>query len=96
VANPKLILADEITSALDVSVQAAILTLLSELSAERGTSVVFVSHDLALVRAVAHRALVLQQGVTRELGPVGRLFEQPEDEYTRELVNAIPKYAISA
>ncbi|WP_270887953.1 dipeptide ABC transporter ATP-binding protein [Pedococcus sp. 5OH_020] len=89
-ANPKLILADEITSALDVSVQAAIIDLLSALSAEHGTSVVFVSHDLALVRAVAHRALVLQQGVVREVGPVARLFDSPQDEYTRELVNAIP------
>jgi peptide/nickel transport system ATP-binding protein len=95
-ANPKLILADEITSALDVSVQAAILTLLSNLSAERGTSVVFVSHDLAVVRAVAHRALVLQQGEVREAGPVHQLFEFPEHEYTRELVNAIPMFGASA
>ena len=95
-ANPKLILADEITSALDVSVQAAILSLLSALSAERGTSVVFVSHDLAVVRAVAHRALVLQEGVVREVGPVDRLFELPEHEYTRELVNAIPTFGASA
>jgi peptide/nickel transport system ATP-binding protein len=95
-ANPKLILADEITSALDVSVQAAILSLLSALSAERGTSVVFVSHDLAVVRAVAHRALVLQQGEVREMGNVGRLFEFPEHEYTRELVNAIPTFGASA
>ncbi|WP_183408283.1 dipeptide ABC transporter ATP-binding protein [Nocardioides pocheonensis] len=95
-ANPKLILADEITSALDVSVQAAILSLLSSLSAERGTSVVFVSHDLAVVRAVAHRALVLQEGVVREVGPVDRLFESPEHEYTRELVNAIPTFGADA
>jgi peptide/nickel transport system ATP-binding protein len=95
-ANPKLILADEITSALDVSVQAAILTLLSKLSAERSTSVVFVSHDLAVVRAVAHRALVLQQGEVREAGPVQRLFDFPEDDYTRELVNAIPMFGASA
>ena len=95
-ANPKLIFADEITSALDVSVQAAILSLLSALSAERGTSVVFVSHDLAVVRAVAHRALVLQEGVVREIGPVDRLFDFPEHDYTRELVNAIPSFGTSA
>ncbi|GAB7006930.1 ABC transporter ATP-binding protein [Nocardioides sp. AN3] len=95
VANPKLILADEITSALDVSVQAAIINVLSELSAEHGTSVVFVSHDLALVRAVAHRALVLQHGNVRETGPVAQLFDSPRDEYTRELVKAIPTYGAS-
>jgi peptide/nickel transport system ATP-binding protein len=60
------------------------------LSAEHGTSVVYVTHDLAVVRAIAHRALVLQQGVVREMGPVARLFDSPEDDYTRELVNAIP------
>lgn len=94
-ANPGLILADEITSALDVSVQAAILDLLSALSAERGTSVVFVSHDLALVRAVAHRALVLEQGLVREVGPVAQLFDSPQHEYTRELVKAIPSGGLS-
>jgi peptide/nickel transport system ATP-binding protein len=94
-SNPKLILADEITSALDVSVQAAILNLLSTLSAELGTSVLFVTHDLALVRAVAHRAMVLQQGVVREVGTVASLFDSPAHEYTRELVNAIPAYTAS-
>ncbi|MBT2514743.1 ABC transporter ATP-binding protein [Arthrobacter sp. ISL-30] len=96
VTNPRLILADEITSALDVSVQAAILDLLSKLSAEHGTSVVFVTHDLAVVRAVAHRALVLQKGVVREIGPVAQLFESPADDYTRELVDAIPMYSPTA
>ncbi|MBT2534405.1 ABC transporter ATP-binding protein [Arthrobacter sp. ISL-48] len=93
VTNPRLILADEITSALDVSVQAAILDLLSGLSAEHGTSVVFVTHDLAVVRAIAHRALVLQKGVVREIGPVAQLFESPADDYTRELVDAIPMFS---
>ncbi|BCW48039.1 hypothetical protein StoSoilB13_03810 [Arthrobacter sp. StoSoilB13] len=92
VTNPRLILADEITSALDVSVQAAILDLLSGLSAEYGTSVVFVTHDLAVVRAIAHRALVLQKGVVREIGPVTQLFDSPADDYTRELVGAIPMF----
>jgi peptide/nickel transport system ATP-binding protein len=96
VTNPRLILADEITSALDVSVQAAILDLLSKLSAEHGTSVVFVTHDLAVVRAVAHRALVLQKGVVREIGPVAQLFESPADDYTRELVDAIPMHSPTA
>ncbi|WP_457967111.1 ABC transporter ATP-binding protein [Arthrobacter sp. D1-29] len=92
VTNPRLILADEITSALDVSVQAAILDLLSGLSAEHGTSVVFVTHDLAVVRAIAHRALVLQKGIVREIGRVAQLFESPADDYTRELVDAIPMF----
>jgi peptide/nickel transport system ATP-binding protein len=96
VTKPRLILADEITSALDVSVQAAILDLLSKLSAEHGTSVVFVTHDLAVVRAVAHRALVLQKGIVREIGPVAQLFESPADDYTRELVDAIPMYSPNA
>jgi len=93
VSKPRLILADEITSALDVSVQAAILDLLAKLSAEQGTSVVFVTHDLAVVRAIAHRALVLQKGIVREIGPVAQLFESPIDDYTRELVDAIPMYS---
>lgn len=91
-SNPRLVLADEITSALDVSVQAAILDLLSQLSAEHGTSVVFVSHDLAVVRAVAHRALVMQHGVAQEIGTVTQIFSAPRHEYTRELLSAIPAY----
>jgi peptide/nickel transport system ATP-binding protein len=90
--DPRVILADEITSALDVSVQAAILDLLSDLSRERGTSVVFVSHDLAVVRAVAQRALVIQRGEVQEIGEISQLFNEPASDYTRELLSAIPAY----
>ena len=96
VTNPSLILADEITSALDVSVQAAILDLMSRLSAEHGTSVVYVSHDLAVVRAVAHRAVVMQDGTVCEVGDVGDMFAAPREDYTRELLNAIPTFSLNA
>jgi peptide/nickel transport system ATP-binding protein len=96
VTNPSLILADEITSALDVSVQAAILDLMSRLSAEHGTSIVYVSHDLAVVRAIAHRAVVMQHGAVCEVGEVGEMFADPRSDYTRELLNAIPTFSLNA
>jgi len=88
--NPALLLCDEITSALDVSVQAAILDLVTQLATEHGTAVIFVSHDLAVVRAICARGLVMQHGVVREEGTLDGLFENPKDPYTRELIAAIP------
>lgn len=95
-SNPLLLLCDEVTSALDVSVQATILDLIAELSVSYGTSVIFVSHDLGVVRTIAHRALVLQHGEVREVGEVGALFANPSDPYTRELISSIPTFAPSA
>jgi peptide/nickel transport system ATP-binding protein len=89
-ARPTLLLCDEVTSALDVSVQATILNLIRDLASESGTAVVFVSHDLAVVRSVAARAVVMQGGHVREQGLTEDLFANPTNEYTQELLRAIP------
>jgi peptide/nickel transport system ATP-binding protein len=90
VADPAVILCDEITSALDVSVQASILELLGELRRASGLAMIFVTHDLGVLRAVADRALVLESGHVREAGRVAQLLEAPRDEYTATLVRSIP------
>jgi peptide/nickel transport system ATP-binding protein len=89
-AHPRLLLCDEVTSALDVSVQATILELIADLSTELGTAVLFVSHDLAIVRTVTRRAFVMRSGEICESGDTARLFESPQHPYTRELVEAVP------
>ena len=90
VADPAVVLCDEITSALDVSVQASILELLAELRRAQGLAMVFVTHDLGVLRAVADRALVLEKGVVREQGKVTQLLNSPRHEYTAALVASIP------
>jgi peptide/nickel transport system ATP-binding protein len=85
------LLCDEVTSALDVSVQAAILELISELTSKSGTAVLFVSHDLGVVRAVTSRAVVIRQGEICEQGMTGRLLSAPSHSYTKELIAAIPE-----
>ena len=89
-ARPSILLCDEVTSSLDVSVQATILDLIADLSQRFRTAVLFVSHDLAVVRTIAHRAIVMQDGVIREEGVTNELFANPTDAYTRELISAIP------
>jgi peptide/nickel transport system ATP-binding protein len=90
VADPAVVLCDEITSALDVSVQASILELLAELRRAQGLAMVFVTHDLGVLRAVADRALVLERGYVREQGDVTQLLSSPRHEYTATLVASIP------
>ena len=92
-ANPSLLLCDEVTSALDVSVQATILTLIDDLARRHGTAVIFVSHDLAVVRTVTQRALVMKDGRIVEAGATERVFTAPDHEYTRDLIAAIPDIA---
>jgi ABC-type glutathione transport system ATPase component len=84
--NPSLLIADEPASALDVTVQAAILGLLNELKTEWGGSTIFISHDLAVVAQVASRVLVMKDGEIVEQGRVGDVFKNPQHPYTRELV----------
>ena len=88
--DPRLILADEPTSALDVSVQAVVLDLLRSLQAELGFACLFVSHDLAVVDAVAARTAVLHRGRVVESGPTEQVLASPREDYTRRLVAAVP------
>jgi peptide/nickel transport system ATP-binding protein len=88
-AEPDLVLCDEVTSALDVSVQAAVLELLTELQADRATTYIFVSHDLSVVRAVADRVAVLYQGRLCEIGPAKNVYSLPSHPYTEALLGAV-------
>jgi len=89
-SNPKLVICDEITSSLDVSVQAAVIALLVELQRIHGTSYLFITHDLNLVRQIAHRIAVMYRGALVELIDVSRLPEGAVNGYTRELLAAVP------
>src|SRR6056297_879322 len=88
-AGPEAVLCDEITSALDVSVQAAVLDLLNDLKTRHGTGFVFVSHDLAVVRALSDRVAVLYQGRICEAGPTRAVFAPPHHPYTDVLLGAV-------
>ncbi len=88
VLEPKLILLDEPTSALDVSVQRQVLELLSELQRRHGMSYIFISHDLAVIRAMAHRIVVMRQGRIVEAGETEALFSAPREVYTQQLLRA--------
>lgn len=90
-AEPRVIIADEPTSALDVSVQAAVLDLLREIQRDTGVAYLFITHDLAVVRSVAHRVAVLKGGRIVEIGPVETVMETPRSDYTRALLAAAPK-----
>ena len=86
--EPKLIICDEVVSALDVSIQAQVIELLSGLQEKLGLSYIFIAHDLPLVRDFAHRVVVMQAGKVVEQGPVAQIFENPQQEYTRNLIAA--------
>ena len=90
ILEPRVLVCDEPVSALDVSVQAQILELLAGLKSEQGTSILFVSHNLAVVRRLCDRVLVLYRGRMMELADTPSLFSRPLHPYTRELLNAVP------
>jgi peptide/nickel transport system ATP-binding protein len=88
--EPDFIVADEIVSGLDVSTQAHILLLLRELRARLGLTMVFISHDLSVIRVLCDDVAILQHGEVVEYGPVARIFSAPQHPYTRQLLSAIP------
>jgi peptide/nickel transport system ATP-binding protein len=88
--SPKIIVADESVSALDVSVQARILSLLQQLQADLGVSYVFISHDMAVVEKISHRVAVMYRGQIVEMGTRRQVFEDPRQAYTRRLLDAVP------
>ncbi|MGE3305167.1 MAG: ATP-binding cassette domain-containing protein [Rhizobiaceae bacterium] len=88
--SPKFVLADEIVSGLDVSTQAQILTLLETLAAEMGLTVAFISHDLSVVRRLCSQIVVMRAGEIVEAGPTAAIFDSPQHEYTRTLIEAVP------
>jgi glutathione transport system ATP-binding protein len=88
--NPKVIIADESVSALDVSIQAQIVNLLIGLQRELGVSYLFISHDMAVVERISHRVAVMYMGQIVEIGPRREIFENPQHAYTKKLMSAVP------
>jgi peptide/nickel transport system ATP-binding protein len=89
--RPKVVICDEAVSALDVSVQAQVIDLLKDLQSDSGYSYIFITHDLAVVRQLAHRVAVMHRGRIVELGSREQIFARPEHHYTRTLLAAVPK-----
>jgi len=95
-ANPRLLIADEPTTALDVTVQAQIMALLAELRAEAGMSMIFITHDIGLVAGIADQIMVMQSGVAVEQGPLDSVIDHPQHEYTKHLLSAVPHFTSGA
>jgi len=95
ILEPDLLVCDEVTSALDVSVQAAIVELLRGLQYERGLSMIFITHNLPLVRSIADHVVVMNDGRICERGTVAEVLEAPKDAYTQQLLADVPKMTVS-
>lgn len=91
ICSPGILIADEPTTALDVTIQAQIIELLKRLNKEKKTAILFISHDLSLVRQLCRRVLVMQGGYIVEQGQTEEIFKNPREEYTKKLIAAIPK-----
>lgn len=88
--EPQLIIADEPTTALDVTTQAQILHLIKELQRKHGTAVLFITHDFGVVAEIADRVAVMQSGKLLEIGPAAQVLNQPKTDYSRQLISAVP------
>lgn len=91
IVEPKLVICDESVSALDISVQAQVLNLLNELKNDYGFTYIFISHDLAVVKYMSDQLLVMNKGKIEELGDADEIYENPQTEYSKKLIQAIPK-----
>ena len=91
--NPDVLIADEPTTALDVTIQAQILALMNDLKRKTGTAIMLITHDLGVVAQVCDRVLVMYAGRVIESGPVGDIFRRPQHPYTKALLQSIPKRA---
>jgi peptide/nickel transport system ATP-binding protein len=91
--QPKILIADEPTTALDVTVQAQILKLMRDLQRETGTAVILITHDMGVVAETADRAVIMRRGRAVETGDVSRIFQHQEHDYTKALLAAVPKFA---
>jgi peptide/nickel transport system ATP-binding protein len=91
-SNPRLLIADEPTTALDVTVQAQIMALLAELKAETGMAMIFITHDIGLVAGIADTIMVMQGGLAVEQGKLNDVLDQPQHDYTKHLLNAVPHF----
>ena len=89
--GPKVLLCDESVAALDISVQAQVLNLLNDLKKALGLSYLFISHDLAVVKYMSDQLLVMNKGEIEELNDADKIYESPQKEYTKKLIDAIPK-----
>ncbi len=91
ILKPKLVIADEAVSALDVSIQAQVLNLIKKLQRDSGVSMLFISHDLGVVRHISDRVAVMYQGEIVETGDKRQIFEAPQHDYTKKLLSSIPR-----
>jgi len=91
--SPSLLVCDEVTSALDVSVQASVVEMLRRLQTEHGLSLLFITHNLALVRSIAQHVVVMREGRVVESGPVEAVLDDPQDPYSRALMHDVPRFA---
>ncbi|WP_413698814.1 dipeptide ABC transporter ATP-binding protein [Psychromonas sp. KJ10-10] len=89
--NPKILIADEPTTALDVTIQAQILTLLRELQQDFNTGVLMITHDMGVVAEMADDVIVMNKGIVEETGSLTKVFSSPESKYTQKLLNSVPK-----